>query len=173
MRIFLIGFMGSGKSHVGKQLAASTGIKFIDLDAWIESIQQRSIPQIFRQDGEAAFRQIERDALHSMSRFDQIIVACGGGTPCFFDNIDWMNHHGITIYLQTPVPILLQRLEPEKEYRPLLQNLDEEGLQKFISTKLEEREPFYSKASVIYQIKEPNENVAVALVQQFTNITGH
>ena len=173
MRIFLIGFMGSGKSHVGRQLAASTGMDFLDLDVQIEKDQQRSIRQIFEQEGEATFRQIERDALFSMAQQEHAIIACGGGTPCFFDNMDWMNRNGITIYLQTPVSILVQRLKPEKAHRPLLQNLDDEGLHIFIRAKLAERVPFYLRASVIYQVKDANEDVAAALIKQFSNITGH
>lgn len=173
MRIFLIGFMGSGKSHVGRQLAASMGMDFLDLDVQIEKDQQRSIRQIFEQEGEATFRQIEREALHHLVLQENLIVACGGGTPCFFDNMDWMNKQGITIYLQTPVSILVQRLKPEKNHRPLLQNLDDEGLHIFIGAKLAEREPFYLRASVIYQVKDANEDVAAALIKQFSNITGH
>ncbi len=173
MRIFLIGFMGSGKSHVGRQLAASTGMDFVDMDAWIETTHQRSISQIFKQDGEVAFRKIERDALFSTAQHENAVIACGGGTPCFFDNMDWMNLHGITIYLQTPVSILVQRLNPEKVHRPLIKNLNDEDLQTFIRAKLAEREPFYLRASVIYQVKKAHEDVAAALIKQFSNITGH
>ncbi|MDX1939954.1 MAG: shikimate kinase [Saprospiraceae bacterium] len=173
MRIFLIGFMGSGKSFIGRKLAKLNSSSFIDLDNEIEVQQGRKIRQIFEEDGEAAFREMERVALHKMNQHPNAIIATGGGTPCFFDNMDWMNRQGITIYLQTPIEILLERLQPERSHRPLLQDLSDEALHAFISEKLAMRESFYLRASIVYQITQANEDVAEALMQYFSNITGH
>ncbi len=173
MRIFLIGFMGSGKSHVGKKLAQEVHLPFIDLDDWIEAREQRTIRQLFDAEGEAAFRQMERRALLEMAQFPAAVVACGGGTPCFFDNIEWMNDNGVTIYLQVPSDILFQRLQADKANRPLLRGMNEQELRRFIGQKLAEREPFYRQASVIYEVKESMEDVAAALGQHFSNIIGH
>ena len=160
MRIFLIGFMGSGKSHVGRQLAKAAQMPFLDLDDYMEQHEQRSITSIFAQEGEAAFRQMERAALHRTAELPEAVIACGGGTPCFFDNMDWMNRHGVTVYLKTPVDILFQRLKAGKNKRPLLATLDDAALQNYISNKLNEREPFYLQAGVIYHVQQLHEPVA-------------
>ena len=173
MKIFLLGFMGSGKSHVGKQLAERIGVDFIDLDHWIEEQEGESIAHIFKTKGEIAFRERERDALHEMAAKENMVIACGGGTPCFFDNMEWMNQQGITIYLETPVEILAQRLIPQQAQRPLLQNLNEPELQHFITLKLAERKPFYEQAQVIYQVTAAEEAVTDTLFHQFKNIIGH
>ena len=170
MKIFLLGFMGSGKSHVGKRLAARAGLAFVDLDHWIEQAQGESIARIFETKGEAAFREIERAALYEMAAKDAILVSCGGGTPCFFDNMAWMNQHGITIYLETPVDILLHRLRPQQAKRPLLQDFNETELQAFIISKLAERAPFYEQAQVIYRVNTKEEEVSEGLFQQLKNV---
>lgn len=173
MRIFLLGFMGSGKSHTGRRLAELTGMQFIDLDYWIENQQDRTIPTIFESEGETAFREIERTALHDMKQFENVIIACGGGTPCFFDNMDWMNQHGLTVYLDTPVEILVKRLKPERAHRPLLKNLSEPELYQFVEKKLMERFFYYQQAQVIYKISTSKEDTASLLQQNIINITGH
>lgn len=173
MRIFLIGFMGSGKSHTGRRLAAALGYLFQDLDDWIAKQAQRSIPQIFEQDGELGFRKIEQAALHDMAAFEQVVVACGGGTPCFFDNMSWMNQNGTTVFLQTPVEILLKRLQKGKHQRPLLKDKTEDALLDFIQQKLNERLPYYEKASIIQEQRTINQDVAADLLKYFTNMKGH
>lgn len=147
MKIFLIGMMGSGKSYWAQQLSAHLHIDWMDLDAEIEKEAMMSISEIFETQGEAGFRQKERAALHQLAGIENIIIATGGGTPCFHDNMAWMNAHGITIWLDEPVHILADRLLPEKDHRPLIQNLDEQGIHAFLQKKLEERTPFYSQAS--------------------------
>lgn len=173
MRIFLLGFMGSGKSHTGKRLARLTDQPFIDLDHWLEQQQQCDIPAIFEAEGEIAFREIERSALHAMTQFENAIIACGGGTPCFFDNIDWMNQHGITVYLDTPIDILVKRLKSERSHRPLLKNLSESELYPFIEKKLTDRLPYYQKAQITYKTSAAKENTAILLHQNIINIIGH
>lgn len=160
MRIFLIGFMGCGKTYSGKRLAARLGFPFIDLDDWIESNLQMTIGEIFLKKGEAAFRIIERDALREMLRFPEGVIACGGGAPCFFDNMAWMNAHGLTIYLDTPVSILSRRLAAEKARRPLIAEITENELEEFIEKKLQERTVFYEQATICYRQKEGRDTVA-------------
>lgn len=146
MRYFLIGFMGSGKTTFGRALAARLAVPFVDLDAQIEATEGRTIPQIFAEAGEAAFREIERKHLRDTSRYSEAVVATGGGAPCFFDNMAWMNKSGTTIYLQASPQILFERLEKEAAGRPLLAHLGPESLQRVIVETLEKREWFYAQA---------------------------
>ncbi len=151
MRIFLLGFMGSGKSYTGVRLAQQLSYPFVDLDNYIEDQQGKSIDQIFEESGEDTFRQNESDALKSMNTFENVVVACGGGTPCFFDNMDWMKKHGTTIFLDLPPTILEKRLLIGMEHRPLIKNLNKKGeLLTYIENKLSERKAFYQKADIIY-----------------------
>ncbi len=173
MRVYLIGFMGSGKTHVGRQLAAFAQMPFVDLDDLIVQQQQHTIIELFERSGESAFRQMEQAALHTTAEYAQAIIACGGGTPCFFDNMDWMNRHGITIFLDVPASILAQRLYGEMAQRPLLRGLDKDALQSWIEEKQAQRLPFYQQASVIYQVQSNQEHVSEALWQHFQHITGH
>lgn len=148
--VFLVGYMGSGKTTLGKRLASETKRTFIDLD---ESICQKagmSIPQLFEQFGEDHFRRLEREVLQSTDTTVPSIVATGGGAPCFFDNMEWMNRHGITVYLKLPPRALLARLtQGGQETRPLLKDKSTEELLEFITDKLEEREPWYTQAQYI------------------------
>ncbi len=173
MRIFLIGFMGSGKSHTGKRLAKLLNASFTDLDEWIEHREQASVREIFANKGEHYFRQAEQLALHDMARFDEAVIACGGGTPCFFDNMQWMNEHGLTIYLKAPVKVLASRLRAQQEQRPLLKGLDAPGLRQFIGPILLEREAYYQQASIVYEQKAEGEDIAGALARHFKDIIGH
>ncbi len=170
-RIFLIGFMGSGKSHTGRRLSTILDMPLIDLDHWIESREGQSVQEIFSTSGETYFREIERAALHQMADYEKVIVACGGGTPCFFDNMDWMNQQGITIYLQTPVAELCRRLLPEMAHRPLLKDQNKETLPEFIREKLAMREPYYMQAQVIADLPEALEEMLVALKEQLVKIS--
>lgn len=159
--IFLIGFMGSGKTHEGKLLAEKLGLPFIDLDTWIEEKEGQTIASIFSNQGEGYFRLQESQAIKDVYHYliDQNnnnqaslrfkgIVSTGGGAPCFFDNMDWMNQHGVTIWLNLPVEILMDRLNKEKEKRPLLADKADEELKAFITVKLNERNAFYSRATL-------------------------
>jgi shikimate kinase len=143
--IFLLGFMGCGKTYWGKRLAERLGVPFLDLDAYLEAQEGRSIADIFSTDGEPAFRMLERDYLHQLP-FAAGVVATGGGLPCFFDNMDWMNAHGHTIFLDTPVELLVRRLAPGRAHRPLLRDLSEAELPAFIEARLAVRLPFYNQA---------------------------
>jgi len=151
MRIFLIGFMGCGKSHIGQRLAKQLNLPFIDIDKFLEKKENRSIKTIFSEEGETYFRQKEKECLREMNQFEKAIIATGGGAPCFFDNGEWMNRHGITVYLKTPIEVIIKNLEKGMEKRPLLKGLSKKGLWKFVENKLEEREPFYQNVHILYE----------------------
>ena len=149
MKIFLIGFMGSGKSHWGSLWAKEKDLDFIDLDKLIEEQEHKTVAEIFEINGEDYFRQAEAHMLRMMADKENTIIACGGGTPCFNENMEWMNRNGITIYLQTTASNILQRVVAEKNKRPLIKKLNEAELLFFIEQKLQERESFYSAAKII------------------------
>lgn len=170
MRIYLIGFMGSGKSYFGYQLAELFDYRFIDLDELIEKEAGMDIPAIFSQEGEDGFRQREREALHHTRHCEQTIIACGGGAPCFFDNMAWMNQHGLTIYLEASVQVLVERLLPGREHRPLIAALPEKELHAFIEKKLAGRAPIYRQAQIIFSQSRADDEIAEDLkktIEQF------
>jgi shikimate kinase len=148
-RIFIIGFMGSGKSTVGKAFAERHRFPFADLDEIIEGDEGKTIAGIFSEKGEEYFRLKERFHLLSLLQYKDVVVATGGGTPCFFDNMHWMNHHGFTIYLQLKATELERRLESEQRQRPVLKNIKKGELLTFITHKLKERERFYHQANCL------------------------
>lgn len=154
MRIFLIGFMGCGKTSVGKKLAEKTGYDFYDLDDEIENFTGKSITKIFETDGEQSFREYESKALLNLSKKEKAVIATGGGTPCFADNMKIIKESGISIYLQTSPETLANRLNQIKQTRPLIASKEKKELDLFVSKKLFEREPYYIKAD--YIIKEKN-----------------
>lgn len=145
-RIFLIGYMGAGKTTLGRALAKELGIQFIDLDSYIEKRLCKSVSQIFAEKGEEGFRDIERRMLHEVGDFENVVISTGGGTPCFFDNIEYMNEHGTTVFLDVPVERLFIRLSIARKKRPLIMNKNDEELRSFIIEQLNKREPHYSKA---------------------------
>jgi len=147
-RIFLIGYMGSGKTTIGKLVAARLGYSFVDMDAHIEEKQFKSVSRIFAEKGEAEFRLLEQKCLHEVAEFEDVVISTGGGSPCFFDNVEYMNNSGITIYLKLTAAELAERLELiGVSKRPLLANRKGEELRQFIAEGLGKREPFYSKAT--------------------------
>ncbi len=154
MRIYLIGYMGSGKSHLGHKFSKHLGLQFVDMDNYIEERNYKTIPQIFAEEGEAEFRKKERKALEELSEFSDIVIATGGGAPCFFDNIDLMNKTGKTIYLNIDPKILAFRLMKSKTERPLIKGKSKEELVSFISDTLAKRNDFYKQAK--YQITHPD-----------------
>jgi shikimate kinase len=149
MKIFLVGFMGSGKTTIGKKLANYLKYEFIDLDKLIESKVAMSIVEYFEIHGENAFRDLEREVLQSATFADNVIVATGGGAPCYGDNMAWMNANGHVVYLSLPPKALAFRLENSKTDRPLIKHLKGDELVDFISNKLTEREKFYNQSKFV------------------------
>lgn len=149
MKIFLIGFMGCGKSTLGKKLAVKLGYDFVDLDHQIEKNIGTTIGSYFAAHGEAAFRKLESETLKTFSYPANAVIATGGGTPVFFDNMDWMNANGLTLYIEMSPAALAKRLESGKEKRPLLRDLHDDALIEFIEHKLAERDGFYKQAALI------------------------
>ena len=147
MKIFLIGFMGSGKSKLGKSLASFADLLFADIDEVIEIDAGKSIPEIFKNDGEEQFRVLEHEALLKViNTLRDAVIAVGGGTPCFFDHMKLMNRAGITIYLKYTPDKLFEHLKDESDKRPLLSGKTDKELFSYIQYKLKEREPFYNQS---------------------------
>lgn len=140
--------MGAGKTYWGKRMAQALNCPFTDLDEAIEQRHGLSIPTIFEQFGEQTFRNWERQMLIETAEIPHLVVATGGGTPCFANNMDWMNQHGVTIFLPVPVPVLAKRLSHQMDSRPLLRGIYPAEIQRFIAQKLQERLPYYEKANV-------------------------
>ena len=150
MKVFFIGFMGSGKTHWGRQLSKKLGIPFFDLDEQIVSHEEKSIPEIFAAEGEEYFRLLEKDVLYIITEsHDSFVMACGGGTPCYYNNIEYMSKSGTSVWINTPVQTLYERLIDEKESRPLIKNLSDEQLKGYIIKKYADRKIYYEQADVI------------------------
>lgn len=152
MHIFITGFMGAGKSYLGKELAKRLHFDFVDLDELVEQLAGKSVASIFEQSGEAAFRQMEAEALRSTVLQPDLVVATGGGAPCFHENMEWMNQNGITIYFHASPSLLADRLLPEKSKRPLLAEIPDGELALFIESRLLERELFYNQSMLQFNV---------------------
>lgn len=144
--IVLIGYMGAGKTTIGHAMAKEMGLQFYDLDWYIEMRYHRTVAQIFAERGEDGFREIERNMLHEAAEFQDIVLSCGGGTPCFFDNMEYMNSLAETVYLKATPEVLAMHLKMGKVERPLIKGKTDEELLQYIKDSLKVREPFYTKA---------------------------
>lgn len=164
--------MGCGKSYTGEKLADLLKYRFIDLDDWIEEKAKVSISEIFAREGESAFRLREKGALRDMEQFSEVVVACGGGVPCFFDNMEWMNERGLSIFLDAPPELLRDRLASGREHRPLISAFDEEELLFFIEEKLKVRRPFYEQAKVVFKSPDPDQDITLALEEIIRRFKG-
>ncbi len=153
-RIFLIGYMGSGKTTIGKILSKVLDLQFVDLDLFIENRHRKTVGQLFVEKGESEFRKIERQALEEVAGFEDIIISTGGGAPCFFDNMNLMNQLGTTIYLKVSESELVNRLKHMKHNRPLIKDKNDEELKRFISENLQKRESFYSQAKLVFDAEQ-------------------
>lgn len=156
--------MGCGKTTIGKLLALKLSYLFIDLDEEIEKFTNQTINEIFNNQGEDAFRKTEHEILQSIILLENIVVATGGGTPCYYKNINTMNKEGIAIYLKSSPDILLKRLLIEKEKRPLIKTKNSEELSIFIKSKLQERETFYNQASITIDTKKHTSKYIVEII---------
>jgi len=157
-RIFLIGFMGSGKTTYGRLIAKEQNMTFIDLDALLEDKYSKSIGVLFEEFGEPQFRKMEREALREAAQLKNCLIATGGGTPCFFDNMEYMNSLGDTIYLRTSVRELRDRLKMSRSKRPLLNQKSDQDLESYIAEMLEKREGYYMRAKFILDTDDLNPN---------------
>lgn len=151
-RILIIGYMGAGKTTLGKVLAKELGLPFYDLDWYIESRMMKTVPQLFAERGEEGFRKVEHNMLHEVAEFEDVVISCGGGTPCFYDNMEYMNAQGDTVYLKASPEVLYAHLQMGKVERPLLKNKTREEMQAFIKEQLAEREKYYTKARHIFNV---------------------
>lgn len=173
IRIFLTGYMGAGKTTLGKAFARELHVPFIDLDWYIEERFHKSIPELFRERGEDGFRELERSMLHEVGEFEDVVISTGGGTPCFFDNMDYMNRQGQTVLLDVHPDILFRRLRVATQQRPILQGKTDDELRSFIVKALGEREPHYLKARYRFDggRLESRRQIAES-VQQLRNLLG-
>lgn len=166
--------MGAGKTTVGKALAKELGMDFYDLDWYIESRMRKTVSQIFEERGEEGFRQIERNMLHEVAEFENVVLSCGGGTPCFFDNIDYLNQQGPVVYLKAQPDVLYKHLHMGKTERPLLKGKSPEELIAFISEQLAWREPYYMKAQYTLDVSLMDNyekiKISVAKLRELLNI---
>ncbi len=165
MRVYLIGYMGCGKSSVAKKLAAKLGYKCIDLDRYIEKHEGESIPDIFAKVGEEGFRKIERRHLNRVSEIDMTVIATGGGTPCFENNIELINSSGISIYLKMNCIDLVNRLMDAKTERPLLKGKNKNELFDYITSQLEKRAVFYGQAKYTLAAKGIKINQLIEIIK--------
>ena len=164
MRVYLTGYMYSGKTTVGHKLATRLGYQWADLDRMLETTFHTSIPIFFKRYGEEAFRKIEQKMLHSTVDLDNIVISTGGGTPCFFDNIEWMNLHGTSVYFDVTVETLLRRAAQSKKPRPILAGLTDEQRSLYVRQQLSQRLPYYQKAQIIFPADQPDIDQLVQLI---------
>ena len=164
--VYMIGFMGSGKSTAGKKLASGLGWSFIDLDKKIEETTGEAIPEIFANHGESYFRNVESELLKNLTSHGDTVISAGGGTPCHGDNMDYMLSTGITIYLKLTPGQLKSRLSGSKDERPLLSGLTEETMLGFIKEKLAIREEWYNRAEIIIDGFDPDIKYLQNLVKE-------
>lgn len=150
MKIFLIGFMGSGKTHWGRLLSQKLSLPFFDLDEQIANAESKTITEIFAGEGEEYFRLKEMEILHIITEsHGTFVMSCGGGAPCYFNNIEYMNRAGTTVWINASIDTLFERLLKEKEHRPLLKNLSNDQLKMFIKKKFSDRKIYYEQADIV------------------------
>ena len=166
-RVFLIGFMGSGKSTLGSKLAGRMGYRFVDMDHLIEETAGMTIPGIFREHGEKVFRKWEHDVLLELCRQEKIVVSTGGGAPCHGEMIDIMNRHGATVYIRLAPAILRDRLLRSRTERPLIRGKSGRELDEFIEGLLKEREIYYNRATRVIDGRDPDLDSLVEDLQKW------
>ena len=165
-KLFLIGFMGSGKTHWGRIWSSKSGVAFFDLDARIEKAFRMKISDIFEKKGEEKFRELERYHLRKFEHKKNFLLACGGGTPCFSDNMEWMKQQGQVFYLKAKAEMILKNVMNETNQRPVLKKINPSELLFFIEKKLIEREPYYSQADFILNAEDLHEGSMAALLER-------
>ena len=173
VRIFLTGYMGAGKTTLGKAFAHQMNIPFIDLDWYIEERFHKTVGELFAERGETGFRELERNLLHEVAEFENVVISTGGGAPCFFDNMEFMNRMGKTVFLDVHPDVLFRRLRVAKQQRPILQGKQDDELKAFIVQALEKRAPFYRQAQYIFNADELEDRRQIdASVQRLQQLLG-
>lgn len=172
MKIYLLGYMGCGKSTVGKNLAAALGLPWIDLDTEIETRYKISVPAFFAKYGETAFRDIEHQVLTDISALPEGVVSTGGGVPCFYDNMDLMNRTGLTIYLEATPELILSRIGEHASKRPVFQQMNGGDILQKVSNHLATREKYYRQAQLTVDAASPDIDTIKKLVLDFNHVPG-
>jgi shikimate kinase len=167
--IYIVGFMGSGKTTAGKKLASLLGWSFVDLDKKIEEHEGKSIPEIFSQNGEDYFRKIESYLLRNLKTKSDTVISTGGGTPCYSDNMDFMLGNGLTLYLRLTPGELKSRLSESKGERPLIKDLDQKELLSFIEQRLSDREKWYERCDITIKGIDLDINLLCSIVKSRIN----
>lgn len=163
--------MGSGKTTVGHALSRETGMPFYDLDWYIESRRHCTVKQIFDEKGEDGFRQIEHNMLHEVAEFEDVVISCGGGTPCFFDNMEYMNAQAETIYLKASPDVICSHLKMSLNERPLLRGKSDDEMLAFVRQQMAQREAFYSKAKHTFSVDVLDSREKIrASIEQIQNL---
>lgn len=164
--IFLVGFMAAGKTSLGRFAAKRLGREFIDLDRYIESRYRQTVSQLFASRGEDGFRIIENNMLHEVAEFDNVLIATGGGTPCYYDNMSYMKENGIVVFLSSSVDVICQRLLVAKVKRPLVEKCTPEELPQVVSAMLDQRMPYYEQAHYTFPSDEYEKATVLALTTE-------
>lgn len=165
MKIFLVGFMGCGKTHWGHALSKKLALPFFDLDHQIEEKENKTINTIFNEQGEEHFRLLEKEVLYLINEsHDSFVMATGGGTPCFYNNIGYMKTSGIAVWLNCSIDCIYERLTKEPEQRPLVKNLSDEALHSYITKKIADRKIYYEQATCIVTDDNPSLDQMVSTI---------
>ena len=167
MNLFLVGFMGSGKSSLAEKMARRLGRNFMDLDQFIEEQEGRSISTIFKDKGESYFRELESRLLKLLTNERELVIALGGGTPCSEENWNFISSNGVSIYIREPAEVLFGRLKKDSASRPLISDLDHDSLRAFIEEKLTEREKFYLRSDFIYEKEKSTWSFLMAQLEAY------
>ena len=154
VRIFLTGYMGAGKTTLGKAFARKMNVPFVDLDWYIEERFHKTVGELFTERGETGFRELERNMLHEVAEFENVVISTGGGAHCFFDIMEFMTRVGKTVFQYVQPDVFFRRLRIAKQQRPILQGKEDDELKAFIIRALEQRAPFYTQAQYIFNADE-------------------
>ena len=167
MRVFLVGYMGSGKTRAGKLLAKGLNYSFMDMDELFEEKYRISIQDFFKKYDEEAFRKLEHQLLSDTLLKDNIVYSMGGGTPCFYDNMEMLNQSGLTVYIKMPAIALFRRLQESKKQRPILHGMTSDELLRYIQSQLSARESFYSRARITVNGIDLNINELIQIIRNY------
>lgn len=159
--------MGSGKTSIGKRVAKKLDMVFLDMDDFLVKKTGKTVPEIFEKEGEEAFRKYEKEVLHETFTFKNTVIAAGGGTPCFFDNMEQMNNNGTSFYLKNSVDFLIHKLTHAKTERPLVKGKTEEELREYIVKTLQYREQFYMQAHNIINVNSFTKKKSASVIAGF------